>query len=81
MYLVKMADRHLPKDLMVESGIPACAAVDAAPIRKLWPLNRDTSRPEEDRVDRIAATRVCRDKGSPDLSKKSGPGVGGRIAK
>ena len=62
---------------MDESEMPACAAAVAAPIRKLCLLNKETSRPAEERVWRTAETSICRDKGSPDLSRKSGPGVGG----
>ena len=81
MYRVNADDLHLPRLLIVESGRPACAAADAAPMRKLCPLNDETSRPAEESAVRTAVTKVSSDRGAPELSKNNGPGVDGRIAK
>ena len=42
---------------MVESVITTRAAVDAAPIRKLWPENSASFRPAAFRADRSSLTR------------------------
>lgn len=81
MYLMKAEDFHLPIALIVESGRPTCAAVVAAPMRKLWPLKRETSRPAEESVARSEATSASLDRGMPDCRRNSGPGVAGRTAK
>ena len=74
-------DLHLPSCWIVESGSPACAAAVAAPIRKLWPLNRPTSTPADLSASRTAATSTCLLRGCPDWSRNSGPGDGGRRAR
>jgi len=81
MYLWKADDCHLPSDLMVESGIPAKLAEVAAPMRKLCPLNLDTSNPEEDKAKRIDRTRNSLERGWPDDRRNKGPGIDGRIAR
>ena len=80
-YRTKAEDFHLPNCIMVESGMPAWTAVVAAPMRKLWPLIKLTSGIVGLRACRSAVTRNSLDKGLPDLSKNSGPGVGGRTAR
>ena len=75
MYLVKVEDFHLPIAMIVESGRPTCAAVVAAPMRKLWPLNRETSRPGEESKERSEATKVSLDRRLPNCRRDSGPGV------
>ncbi len=45
MYAVKVLDFHRPACWIAESLIPTAAAVDAAPIRKLWPEKAPGSKP------------------------------------
>ncbi len=44
-YVLNAFDFHRPACWIVESLSPTAAAVDAAPIRKLWPENALGSRP------------------------------------
>ena len=48
-------DLLLPTSLIVESGTPANAVGVAALILKLWPLNKVTSKPAEERAFLIEA--------------------------
>ena len=47
---MKADDLHLPMSFIVESGTPASTADVAAPILKLWLLNKVTSKPAEERA-------------------------------
>ena len=55
---MKADDFHLPISFIVESGTPASAADVAAPILKLWPLNKVTSKPAEERAFLTAVTNT-----------------------
>ena len=80
-YLVKAADFHLPSVLMKESLKPAFAAVEAAPIRKLWPEKFVASSPILCRASLRFETRVALLRGVPFWKMNKGPGVGGRSAR
>ena len=60
---------------MNESLRPACAAAEAAPMRKLWP---EVFSPACDKASRMDVTRCARDNGVPSWSTNSGPGFDGR---
>jgi hypothetical protein len=81
MYVVKAADFHLPSVWMNESLKPAFAAVDAAPIRKLWPEMLVTSTPICERASRKWETSCTLLSGEPSWNINNGPGVDGRIAR
>ena len=66
---------------MAESKSPAWEAAIAAPIRKLWPLNLETSSPVDVSAWQIDVTSVILDNGAPDSYRNNGPGVGGLIAR
>ena len=66
---------------MAESESPAWEAAVAAPIRKLWPLNLETSSPVDVSAWWIDVTSGILDNGAPDSNKNNEPGVGGLIAR
>ena len=66
---------------MRESLRPALAAAEAAPIRKLCPLNRDASNPATINACRKECTRRGRESEEPSLKMKSGPRVVGLMAR
>lgn len=80
-YAVNAEDFQRPKVWMKESLSPALAAVVAAPIRKLWPLNEESSIPADLKAWRNDWTRRGRERVAPSWNTKSGPGDEGRMAK
>ena len=73
MYWRKAALCHLPRVWIVESSIPAAAAVVAAPILKLWPVYWCWGRPMEHRISRICSTNLCLVMTAWEESMKKGP--------
>ena len=77
MYDKKDEDFHLPSVWISESGRPAAAA----PMRKLWLLKLEQSRPAFCSANLMAATSCVRVRGEPSWRTKSGPGMEERLAK
>ena len=66
---------------MSESSTPLVAAVVAALIQKLWPLNLLASCPAVRRASLSLTTSCLRENGEPLAQIKRGPGKGLLIAK
>ena len=71
---------HRPNVFIVESSIPAAAAVDAAPMRKLWPAYFAWLNPAIERALRNSCTKMSLVRNAPCAMMKSGPGALPRMA-
>ena len=64
-----------------QSVMPTCAATDAAPILKLWPLKQVISRHVVLKACLTTATRSTCESGRPSAYTNRGPVTGGRMAR
>ena len=71
---------HRPRVRIVESSIPALAAVVAAPIRKLCPAKLLYGRSAASKAVLTCCVNFALHNGFPPLNLKNGPGVAPRIA-